>query len=376
MSSLNILSLQPFYGGSHRAFVDGWSKNSRHKWTTFSLPDRHWKWRMRHSAIYFQDALKQTESNNCDWDLIVCTDMLNVAEFRGLMDSRLATIPIVVYFHENQFAYPQLSPQPRDLHFAFTNLTSALAATEVWFNSEFNRDSMVSEYSKVRKSWPDFRPKNLVEQLLDKSQIQRPGIDLPCLDARKPKSSDEPLHLVWAARWEHDKNPEALFAALCQIDDRMDYKLSILGKSFTNVPKAIEKIKSRFAHRIANWGFQSTQTSYFNILLGGDVFISTADHEFFGLAAAEGIAAGLYPLFPNRVAYPELLSIDQFGINKNLLYGQTAEQLAEKLLDLDQSKLHEWRIQSQPFTENFRATFGWKTRASEMDEALDRIVAG
>jgi len=49
---VNILALEPFYGGSHRAFLDGWAAHSRHHWTVLGLSPRHWKWRMRHGAIY------------------------------------------------------------------------------------------------------------------------------------------------------------------------------------------------------------------------------------------------------------------------------------------------------------------------------------
>ena len=34
--------------------------------------------------------------------------------------------------------------------------------------------------------------------------------------------------------------------------------------------------------------------------------VSTARHEFYGLAVREAIAAGCHPLLPRRVVYPEL----------------------------------------------------------------------
>ncbi|MHC4370623.1 MAG: tRNA-queuosine alpha-mannosyltransferase domain-containing protein [Planctomycetota bacterium] len=50
---MKILALEPYYGGSHKAFIDGLSKASRHDWTLLKLPAHKWKWRMRHSAITF-----------------------------------------------------------------------------------------------------------------------------------------------------------------------------------------------------------------------------------------------------------------------------------------------------------------------------------
>ena len=44
------------------------------------------------------------------------------------------------------------------------------------------------------------------------------------------------------------------------------------------------------------------------VLKESDIFISTADHEFFGIAAVEAVAAGCIPVVPEHLAYPEVLS--------------------------------------------------------------------
>ncbi len=48
---MNILALEPYYGGSHQALLDGWIAHSRHHWTLLTLPPHKWKWRMRHAAV-------------------------------------------------------------------------------------------------------------------------------------------------------------------------------------------------------------------------------------------------------------------------------------------------------------------------------------
>jgi hypothetical protein len=65
---MKFLFLEPFYGGSHRDFADGWIKHSRHRFDLFTLPARFWKWRMRGAALYLfrfrSDQAISLEFNN------------------------------------------------------------------------------------------------------------------------------------------------------------------------------------------------------------------------------------------------------------------------------------------------------------------------
>jgi hypothetical protein len=103
---MNVLALEPYYGGSHKAFVDGLSKASSHRWTLLTLPAHKWKWRMRHSAITFAAQAERLINNDKRWDLLFCSDMLNLAEFVALAPRDLAGLPKIIYFHENQLTYP------------------------------------------------------------------------------------------------------------------------------------------------------------------------------------------------------------------------------------------------------------------------------
>ena len=131
---MRILAIEPYYGGSHRAFLDGWVGASGHDWTVLHLPARKWKWRMRHSAVTCAEQGRARMAGGETWDAIVCSDMLPLAEFLGLAPAEVRQWPTVVYFHENQLTYPVRTDDPRDLHFGFSNMVTALAATAVWFN--------------------------------------------------------------------------------------------------------------------------------------------------------------------------------------------------------------------------------------------------
>ena len=297
---MKILSLQPFFGGSHQQFHEGWMKHSVHDWTTITLPDRHWKWRMRHSAIHFANEVGERVRAGEHWDAIVCTDMMNAAEFRGLAPM-VREVPLVLYFHENQFAYPDRFHQERDQHFAFTNFVSSIAADQVWFNSGFNRDSMMAALRDSAKRWPDFVPHEAIDQVESKSSVEYPGIEIPSLnwqsieqDRRERIASGQPLHLIWAARWEHDKNPAGLLEALRRLRDLgVPFQLSVIGQQYRTMPAEFKMIRTEFADVIQRWGYQPDRASYWQALCDADVFVSTATHEFFGLSAAEAIASGV-----------------------------------------------------------------------------------
>ena len=141
--SLRILAIEPYYGGSHRAFLDGLAAASRHDWTVVGLPARKWKWRMRGAALHVARQLDQP------FDVLFATDFLDLATLVGLAPQRLAGVPKAVYFHENQLTYPVLHESERDYQFAFTNITTCLAADRVLFNSQFHRESLSEGFGYV-----------------------------------------------------------------------------------------------------------------------------------------------------------------------------------------------------------------------------------
>ena len=335
---------------------------------------------MRHAAVEFAWQSRDCLERGAEFDVLFCTDMLNLAEFRGLAPAPLNRLKTLVYFHENQFEYPNREDRERDLHFAFTNLTTALAADAVWFNSRFNRDSMSIRLKSQLKRWPDFRPEFAVHEILAKAAIQSPGIDISTSAVCESESAPagRPLHLIWAARWEHDKNPRDLLLALEQVSGRgVDFELSVLGESFRNVPAEFETIRQQFADQIVHWGYLESRQDYRKVLRAGDVFLSTALHEFFGIAAAEAIAEGLFPLLPNRLAYPELLKI--VSAEKEVdryLYDGSPTDLARCIQELSATPSTWTAFRSDQLAANARKRLNWERRRREMDAAIETVVAG
>jgi glycosyltransferase involved in cell wall biosynthesis len=370
---MRVLALEPYYGGSHKAFLDGWITRSRHEWTTLTLPPHKWKWRMRHGAITFADAILARFRDGHRWDVLICSDMLNLAELLGLARDALRDLPAVAYFHENQITYPIRHESERDYHFGFTNITTASAASAAWFNSAFHRDTFLAAIPAFVARMPDQHPYNLADRIREKSSVQWPAIDTIGATRTRP---DGPLHILWASRWEHDKNPELLFDALRRLRQRrVAFRLSVIGEQFREAPPIFAWARDEYRDVIEHWGFQESREAYESALRAADVFVSTADHEFFGLAALEAISAGARPLLPNRLAYPEVLAACGADPIESLLYDGTPGGLSEALVRLAQRRTDDdatGRVTA--LTANAARIFDWSVRAEILDQALAEVT--
>ncbi len=312
--SIRILALEPYYGGSHKAFIDCLKRHSGHEITLLTLPARKWKWRMRGSAIWFAQQLEGRKE--ADFDLILANDMMSVADLRGLMPPSLRNMPIVTYFHENQLTYPLAPDDARDYQYGFTNISTCLASDEVWFNSESHRAVFLQAAGALLGSMPDHVPVGIIEQIAARSQVFWPPVETLPVDGaaagagsgRAVAVGEGPPRIVWNHRWEYDKNPGPFVEALCVLDSQgVDFRIVILGESFRTVPQEFERLKSRLGHRIDHCGYASSRADYWAWLTGSHVVVSTAIQENFGLSIVEAILAGCFPILPNRLSYRELI---------------------------------------------------------------------
>ncbi len=300
---LRILILEPYYGGSHKSFIDG-LRQLPFELEFMTFPARKWKWRMRLAAPLYARKLHKSGQR---FDRIICSGFVDVAAFRGLAPAWVRQVPILTYFHENQFAYPVQVEDERDLHFSLTNLTTALASDSLAFNSRYNLNSFIGGTKKLLKSSHDMRLGDLSEVLTAKTRILPPGIDFSTIDTVESHNRDKTPVILWNHRWEHDKNPETFFKALFKLDSKgLDFYLVVLGKSYKEIPLIFDEARKKLGHRLLHFGYVKSHKEYARWLKSSDIVVSTAGHEFFGMAVIEAVRAGCRPLLPCRLSYPEL----------------------------------------------------------------------
>jgi glycosyltransferase involved in cell wall biosynthesis len=317
-----FLFLEPFFGGSHREFAEGWNEHSPYDFELHTLPSRFWKWRMRGAALHFARHIKDPAA----YRGLVVTDLMSLADLKALWGR--ACPPTLLYVHENQLTYPLAPGEALDLQYGFTNITTALCADRILFNSESHFRAFFEELPRFVKRMPEFRPRWVSAQIREKSAVLHPGcrfspeepVDLP--PAGKP-----PL-IIWNHRWEFDKNPGSFFAALEQVEDRGgEFRLALLGENYQKVPKAFIAARRHWSTRIEQYGYVSSRPQYLSWLRRGGIVISTAEQENFGFSVVEAIRHGCFPLLPKKLSYPELIP-EEF--HDPVLYSDE-EELIEKL---------------------------------------------
>jgi len=363
---LKILAFEPFDVGSHRAVRESIARYSRHHWRWFTRPGRAWKWRMRLAAIELLEEARAAGGLEQRSDAVFVTSLMSAADLAALMPQKSPAggrrVPVILYMHENQAAYPARQELPaegipgaslpaedlagadlpgvdlpgaelpgaeRDVHFALTNLTSMLASDLVIFNSQWNRRSFVAGIAEILRHAPDSRLGHIGRWIEERSEVIWPPVEPPPETVFRRRASERPgpgdgqrggsghgrvLHnsiaVLWPHRWEHDKGPDQLLEIARRYTEKLNLRWTILGQSFSTVPHALRAFGDAFRNQIDHMGFEPDRRRYWEHLAACDWVLSTARHEFFGIAVVEALLAGCLPWLPDALSYPELLPVE------------------------------------------------------------------
>ncbi len=320
---MKFLFIEPFYGGSHRDFADGWIEHSRHQIDLVTLPARFWKWRMRGAALYFAEKVL----NPSEYNGLISSNLMSLCDLKGLWSDDCPKT--LVYFHENQLSYPLAPGEKMDYQFGFTDITTGLVADRVLFNSRTHMSAFFDSLPGFIGMMPEYWPSWVSDRIREKAGVLYPGCNYPVgtVDLWPWDLSKPPL-IIWNHRWEFDKSPETFFAALEAVESTgLEFRLALLGENYQVVPKPFLQAKHRLKQRIVQYGYEPSKEKYIDWLKKGTITVSTALQENFGISVVESIRHGCYPLLPNDLSYPELIPERHHA---DCLYS-SQEELVEKL---------------------------------------------
>jgi len=375
---MNILLFEAYYGGSHKNWADQLKHHSKHKIEILGLPARHWKWRMEGAAITFAGMLSKPgllPDNFEKPDLLIATSMLDFSFLKANLPSDWQDIPSVYYMHENQFTYPQSendtdAKQGRDFHYGMIQFKSMLSATLSCFNSDYHRQVFFEKLEDLLKRLPDHSPIGEMENLRARAMTLHLGIQETAASIEREKQEHKVPVILWNHRWEYDKNPESFFKALYKLQEHgHSFDLIVLGSKARNYPKVFDEAKEKLASRIIHWGYAESNEEYLQLLNQSDFSPVTSNQDFFGISVMEAVLAGVTPVLPERLVYPEHFPIEQF---KNLYYSND-KQLYECLVHLITNPLQE---STKNDLINRAKEYLWQQQIKRYDLIFESIALG
>ncbi|MFB6232507.1 MAG: DUF3524 domain-containing protein [Salinibacter sp.] len=376
---MQILALEPWYSEARRRFLDGLVEHSAHEIHPLTMPGRFWRWRMEGGGVTLAQKVQSAVDEGVEPDLVFATDMVNLPALLALSRPHLDDVPVVFYFHENQLTYPRPPGEERERAYAITNYLSALAADRVVFSSQSHFDEFVEALPQLLRDFPDFTNMRTVRDIRDQSTVLHPGIDLAAHDdyqgprtQRTPRGTAPPI-VLWNQRWEYDKNPSAFFQMMNRLDDAgVPFQLILAGRHFHEQPEEFEQAFERYAERILHYGYVEDFDAYSRLLHRADVVVSTARHEFFGVAVQEAIYCGCHPVLPNRLSYPELVPETHHRplLHAPVLYDDQDElfRILRSILEREERPLPPETLRQMP------ESLDWSRHAKQYDELFETVA--
>ena len=260
---MRVAILESYYGGSHKAWADGYAQHACHDITLITMPAQFWKWRMQGGAITMSRLL------DIQPDVILASSMIDLSIFRALTFRSLGDVPIAMYFHENQLSYPQNQRQHHGWRYGFINYINALVADANIFNSEFHRQDFMEQLPRLLKHFADYKELQTIDDIRSKSSVLPVGMDLHRFNnyALKDNQRHPPL-ILWNHRWEEDKNPEAFIHSMTQLNQLgYDFRVAITGENFQQVPALFTQARDQLGDKLIHLGYMESFADYARLLM-------------------------------------------------------------------------------------------------------------
>jgi hypothetical protein len=287
---LDILALEPFYGGPRKAMLEALLRYSRHRWTLLKLPPRRIERRLAAAAHWFAEQLSRHWVGRVD--VLLTSEAMNLGDLFRLMP-QLADKPSVVYFHDNQL--PPANARTEAPH-QVVNLGTASVATEIWFNSLFHLKTFLKRATALVERNPEIASRNPLPEIAAKAQLMPPPVGLALGSQLLEESAVErdPRMLFVDTR---DADVRTLNSALGGLYRRGEkYTLTTVGP--------VDGLDDSLPRSTISERDEEAQV---RAMLRSAVMFSARPGASSDHYAVRALQLGCWPIFPNSGVYPELL---------------------------------------------------------------------
>jgi hypothetical protein len=221
----------------------------------------------------------------------------------------------VVYFHTNQL--PDMTQAVSQLPMDLTNLTTATAATEIWFNSKHHVGSFIEGIKDLISLHRELQTRNPLDDILAKMHLVPPPVDTgfyrEVADAAAP-----------------ERDPSAVFVETRDANmDLLNGALNILANQKSGirlfVTGPVKQLTSSIPREIIS---ETDSAAQVRALLTAGTFVSAKIAVPFDENAVRAMSLGCRPVLPHTGIYPELVPV---ALHSECLYDMSAESLASHI---------------------------------------------
>ncbi|MGA2230868.1 MAG: DUF3524 domain-containing protein [Tepidisphaeraceae bacterium] len=315
---LDILALEPFYGGPRKAMLDSLIKCSRHRWTLLKLPPRRIERRLVAAAHWFAEQL------TLHWlgrvDLIFASEALNLADLYRLVPAIVGK-PSVAYFHDNQLPAPEtieditVPAAPSIL----ANLSTAATANELWFNSVFHKKLFFERAKSLLERHVQNFSRNPLDDIGRKCRYMAPPTDLLLAQHVKAASSVQRDGRTLFVDMRN-ANVQLLDEAFCLLRERKEVFHIIAYGSVSGLTPGLP----------VTYLAEGDEFKTMEAMLKSGAFISARADAVWDHHWILGMSAGCWPIAPASGVYADLISKP---LDERCLYDNTPGGLAYTLQD-------------------------------------------
>jgi len=359
MFEFTVLYLESYLRGSHRTIALAYKKFSKQRIELMSFPGKKWERKVCNAGVDFADRINR-EFWARDFDMIVTTDLMNLGDLKTLQRAYIQDMPLVMLWHEHQLHWPSEGLRSAgDYNLLMANVTSALTANWNFFESDWSLESF---FVKLR----DLMSDQIYDLIRKKSSVLYMGVDLRSLDQYRIEKQYETSTIIFSHRLEPDKNPGEFFRALEVLKlENLDFKVIVTGQALGKTPPEVERGIEMLGDRVLHYGYVESYEEFCKLQWKANIAVSTALHEYFGLAVVENLYCQNWPILPNRLTYPSFLPKEYHAEHLYENFDDLVNKLRWAITHVFELKKHDFRDEV--------AKYDWNIVRDEWDSAFRKV---